>query len=138
MKKEIKNYVQSYIVCQRAKSETKFLAGLLHPLPIPSQVWEAICMDFITVLPPSHGYSVIMVVIDRLSNFTHFVPLKEDFNSKSVVEAFVQHIVKLHGFPRTIVSDEDKVFISRFWKQLFQAQGTKLAMSSTYHPETDD
>jgi len=121
----------------KAKSENKLPAGLLQLLPIPSQVWEAICMDFITALPPSHGYSVIMVVIDRLSKFAHFLPLKEDFNNKTVAEAFVQNIVKLRGFPKTIVSDRDKVFISRFWQQLFQTQGTKLALSSAYHPETD-
>ena len=94
-------------------------------------------MDFITTLPSAHGYSVIMVVIDRLSKFAHFVPLKQDFSSITMAEAFIQNIVKLHGFPKIIVSDRDKVFISRFWQQLFKAQGTKLAMSSAYHPETD-
>jgi len=81
--------VQSCTVCQKGKSQNKLPAGLLHPLPVPSQVWEAICMDFIISLPPSHGYSVIMVIIDRLSKFAHFIPLKEDFINKIVVEAFV-------------------------------------------------
>jgi len=135
--RKIKNYVQSCIVCQKAKFENKLSIGLLHPLSIPSQVWEAICMDFIA-LHPSHDYFVIMVVIDHLSKFAQFIPLKKDFTSKTIVEAFVQHIVKLHGFPKTIVSDRDKVFISRFWQQLLQAQKTKLVMSSTYHLETDD
>jgi len=94
-------------------------------------------MDFITTLPPAHRYSVIMVVIGCLSKFTHFVPLKQYFSSITVVEAFVQNIFKLHGFQKIIVSDGDKVFISRFWQQLFKAQGTKLAISSAYHPETD-
>jgi len=120
MQKEIKNYVQSCIVCQKAKSENKLPTGLLQPLPIPSQVWEAICIDFITALPPSHDYSVIMVVIDCLSKFAHFIPIKEDFISKTVAEAFVQNIVKLHGFPKTIVLDRDKVFINRFWQHFFK------------------
>jgi len=92
-------------------------------------------MDFITSLPLSHGYSNIMVVIDRLSKFAHFIPLKPRFNSKIVAETFIQNIVKLYGFPKTIVSDRDRVFISNFWKQLFKAQGTNLAMSSAYHPQ---
>jgi len=94
-------------------------------------------MDFITALPPSQGYSVIMVIIDKFSKFGHFIPLKADFTSKIVAEVFLQQIIKLHGFPRSIISDRDKVFISKFWQQLFQAQGTKLKMSSAYHPQSD-
>ena len=137
MQKEIRRYVLCCPICQQAKTETKRPAGLLQPLPIPSQVWEDICMDFITALPPTHGYTVILVVIDRLTKFAHFIALKRDFTSRLVAEAFVQNIIKLHGFPRSIVSDRDRVFISKFWKQLFKIQGTTLAMSSAYHPETD-
>ncbi|WVY96969.1 hypothetical protein V8G54_029120 [Vigna mungo] len=67
-------------------------------------------MDFITSLPISQGYTVIMVVIDRLSKYAHFCPLKADYNNKQVAEAFVKTVIKLHGFPKTIVSDRDKVF----------------------------
>jgi len=78
-----------------------------------------------------------MVVIDRLSKLAHFIPLKPNFNIKIVVEAFIQNIVKLYWFPKMIVSDRDQVFISNFWKQLFKAQGTNLAMSFAYHPQSD-
>jgi len=77
-------------------------------------------MDFIVSLPLARGYSMIMVVVYRLTKYAHFVPLKHDFDSRYVGENFVQNIVKLHGFPKSIVSDQDKVFISRFWKQLFK------------------
>lgn len=87
---------------------------LLQPLPIPSQVWEHIYMDFITTLPHSHNFFVIMVVIDCLIKFAHFIPLKHDFNSKMVVEAFINNIIKLHRFAHSIVSDRDRVFISKF------------------------
>ncbi|XP_057746886.1 uncharacterized protein LOC130966135 [Arachis stenosperma] len=137
MHKDTRKYVQNCVICQQAKAETTKPAGLLQPLPIPHQVWDDICMDFITSLPPSHGYSVIMVVIDRLTKFAHFIALRRDFDSKTVSDAFIKHIVKLHGFPKSIVSDRDKVFISKFWQQLFHAQGTTLAMSSAYHPQTD-
>ncbi|XP_057755398.1 uncharacterized protein LOC130974540 [Arachis stenosperma] len=82
IQQQIKEYVRNCVICQQAKVENKFPTGLLQPLPVPSQVWEEICMDFITSLPPSHGYSVIMVVIDRLTKFAHFIALKHDFNSK--------------------------------------------------------
>ncbi|KAK2387836.1 hypothetical protein QL285_061576 [Trifolium repens] len=94
-------------------------------------------MDFITGLPISYGYTTIMVVVDRLTKFAHFIPLKSDFTSKVVAEAFMNNIVKLHGMPKSIISDRDKVFTSNFWKRLFELQGTTLAMSSAYHPQSD-
>jgi hypothetical protein len=137
MKQDVKEFVQKCLICQQAKHDTIAPTGLLQPLPIPEQVWEDVAMDFITGLPPSHGYTVIMVVIDRLTKYSHFSPLKVDYNSKNVAEAFMKTIVKLHGVPKSIISDRDKVFMSKFWKDLFQLQGTTLAMSSSYHPQTD-
>lgn len=78
-----------------------------------------------------------MVVVDRLSKYGHFIALKGNYTSKSVAELFMTHVVKLHGMPKSIVSDRDKVFTSNFWKHLFQLQGTTLAMSSAYHPQSD-
>ncbi|PNX58197.1 transposon Ty3 gag-pol polyprotein, partial [Trifolium pratense] len=137
MKRDIVQYIQSCEICQKAKTVNTSPAGLLQPLPIPSQVWEDIAMDFITGLPSSQGYTVILVVVDRLTKFAHFIPLKTDYTSRSVAEAFMHHIVKLHGMPKSIVSDRDKVFTSQFWQQLFKLQGTSLTMSSAYHPQTD-
>ncbi|CAJ2644751.1 unnamed protein product [Trifolium pratense] len=137
MKRDIVQYIQSCEICQKAKTVNTSPAGLLQPLPIPSQVWEDIAMDFITGLPSSQGYTVILVVVDRLTKFANFIPLKTDYTSRSVAEAFMHHIVKLHGMPKSIVSDWDKVFTSQFWQQLFKLQGTSLTMSSAYHPQTD-
>lgn len=71
-------------------------------------------MDFITGLPPSNGYTVILVVVDRLSKYGHFAPLKADFSSLKVAETFMHSVVKLHGFTKSIVSNRDKVFTSEF------------------------
>lgn len=112
-------------------------AGLLQSLPIPQQVCEDIALDFIVNLPSPHGYTNILVVVDRLTKYGHFIGLKLGFTSKSVAEAFISHIVEFHEFPKSIVSDKDRVFINSFWQQLFKAQGTTLKMSSSYHPQTD-
>jgi hypothetical protein len=137
MKHDITEYVQQCAICQQAKTTNTLPAGLLQPLPIPSQVWDDIAMDFIIGLPLSHGYTTIMVVVDRLTKYAHFIPMKNDYTSKTVAEAFMNNIVKLHGMPKSIVSDRDKVFTSAFWQHLFKLQGTSLAMSSAYHPQTD-
>jgi hypothetical protein len=133
----VQEFIQNCAICQQAKVANTLPAGLLQPLPIPSQVWEDIAMDFITGLPPSHVFTTIMVIVDRLTKYAHFIPMKTDYTSKSVAEVFMHNIVKLHGLPKSIVSDRDKVFTSAFWQHLFKLQGTTLAMSSAYHPQSD-
>jgi transposase InsO family protein len=78
-----------------------------------------------------------MVVVDRLSKSAHFLPLKHPFTAKSVAEKFVEAIIKLHGMPKSIVSDRDSVFVSHFWQEFFKMSGTKLQLSSAYHLQTD-
>nr|KYP52382.1 Transposon Ty3-I Gag-Pol polyprotein [Cajanus cajan] len=137
MQKDVRVYVQNCLVCHQAKTTTTLPSGLLQPLPIPDQIWEDLAMDFITGLPPSHGFTVIMVVIDRLSKYAHFTTMKSDYTSKLVAESFMKMVVKLHGFPKTIVSDRDKVFTSQFWQHLFRLSGTSLNLSTAYHPQSD-
>lgn len=87
-------------------------------------------MDFIDALPNSRGYTVVMVVVDRLSKAAHFVALKHPYTATSVARAFMDNIVKLHGLPKSIVSNCDRIFTSKLWQELFHMQGTKLKLSS--------
>ncbi|KAK1683966.1 hypothetical protein QYE76_044814 [Lolium multiflorum] len=96
-----------------------------------------ITMDFIDGLPKSEGFEVIMVVVDRLTKFAHFVPLKHPYTAAQVARVFWDNIIKLHGVPFTIVSDRDKVFTSAMWRGILDAAGTKLHYSTAYHPQTD-
>jgi hypothetical protein len=137
MRGTVKEFLRSCDVCQRYKTDSMRPAGLLQPLSIPDRIWVDISMDFIEGLPPSSGHTVVMVVVDRLSKYAHFVPMKHPYTAATVAQAFVSHIVRLHGIPASIVSDRDRVFISSFWRTLFRLQGTKLCMSSSYHPQTD-
>ncbi|GJW40286.1 transposon Tf2-12 polyprotein [Tanacetum coccineum] len=99
--------------------------------------WSIISMDFIDGLPKSEGYSTILVVVDKLSKFGHFIPLKRPYKAADVASLFLQHITKLYGMPEKIISDRDPIFLSNFWKELFKAHKTNLAYSTAYHPQSD-
>jgi hypothetical protein len=137
MKADIKTFVRECQVCQENKHETVLPAGLLQPLPIPSRVWSDISMDFIEGLRISHGFSVILVVVDRLTKYGHFLPLAHPYSASRVAHLFMANIFKFHGMPSTIVSDRDPTFTSSFWRELFRLQGSTLTFSSSYHPQSD-
>ncbi|GAU25035.1 hypothetical protein TSUD_155090 [Trifolium subterraneum] len=137
MRKDIQTFIRNCSTCQTCKSDYAASPGLLQPLPIPSQIWEDISMDFIEGLPPSAGKQTIFVVIDRLGKYAHFIPLGHPYTALDVAQAFLDHIFKLHGMPSTITSDRDPIFLSQFWTEFFKLQGTVLNRSTAYHPQTD-
>jgi hypothetical protein len=92
----------------------------LQPLPILEQNWTEVSIDFIEGLSNSQGKNVVLVVIDQLSKYAHFIPLTHPYMAGSVSNLFVDHIFKLHRLPKSIVSDRDPVFTSHFWKELFR------------------
>nr|GEX30991.1 retrotransposable element Tf2 [Tanacetum cinerariifolium] len=138
LKKMVKQMIRDCNACQRHKPDLSAYPGLIQPLPIPERIWKEISMDFIEKLPTSHGKSVILVVVDRLSKYAHFIPLTHPFTASQVAQVFLDQVYKLHGLPESIVSDRDKVFLSNFWKALFAELKVKLKLSTAYHPQTDD
>ncbi|WVZ15235.1 hypothetical protein V8G54_012801 [Vigna mungo] len=137
MTKDIKRFVQQCQVCQRNKYDTAASPGLLQPLPVPDHVWQHITMDFIEGLPNSFGKEVIFVVVERLSKAAHFMALQHPYTVATVAQCFLDNIFKLHGFPATITSDRDPIFISQFWRDFMVVQGVQTQLSTAYHPQTD-
>jgi hypothetical protein len=137
MRRLVQEFVKACVTCQQYKSDHLRPAGLLQSLPVPSAVWADIGIDFIEALPKVQGKTVILSVVDRFSKYCHFIPLAHPYTAESVANAFFTDVVRLHGVPQSIVSDRDPVFTSAFWQELMRLTGTKLYMSSAFHPQTD-
>nr|KYP47522.1 Retrotransposable element Tf2 [Cajanus cajan] len=138
MKREIADYVAAYLTCQKAKVEHQKLSGLMQQMEIPEWKWDSITMDFIVGLPRSARNSdAIWVIVDRLTKCAHFLPVNIKWSLEKLTQLYVREIVRLHGVPSSIISDRDPRFTSRFWQSLHQALGTKLKLSSAYHPQID-
>lgn len=119
LKKQVWQYVQACDICQRAKPERSPYPGKLQPLPIPQGAWELITMDFIEGLPTSFHYNCILVIVDKFSKYSHFIPVRHPYTAKKIAELFLHRYYKLHGMPQAIVSDRDPIFTSSFWQEFF-------------------
>ena len=137
MKQYIKDYISTCEVCAQAKLEHCRLLGLWQPLPIPQHAWHTISLDFIEGLPKSKTFDTILVVIDKLTKYAHFIPLSHPYTALTIAQTFVSNIYKLHGLPSIIISGRDRVFTSALWQKLFKLTNTTLNMSSACHPQTD-
>ncbi|GJP29588.1 hypothetical protein CLOM_g17696, partial [Closterium sp. NIES-68] len=112
--------------------------GSATVLPVSEQPWQVVSLDFITGLPTTtSGHDAILVVIDKFSKMGHFIPTHTTARTEETAQLFVCYIISQHGIPTTLISNRDPKLNSKFWKELMSLLGTKLAMSSAYHPKTD-
>jgi len=95
-------------------------------------------MDFVVGLPRTlKGKDSIWVVVDRLSMVAHFILIRSTNSASDSAPIYMKEIVRLHGVLHTIVSDRDAKFVSKFWESLQSALGTKVILSTAFHPQTD-
>ncbi|KAJ0724807.1 putative nucleotidyltransferase, Ribonuclease H [Helianthus annuus] len=138
MKKDIATFVSKCLTCSKVKAEHQRPSGLLEQPIIPVWKWESIAMDFITKLPrTTAGHDSIWVVVDRLTKSAHFLPIREDFKVEKLAKVYMKEIICRHGTPIDIISDRDARFTSRLWETFQSAMGTKLNLSTAFHPQTD-
>lgn len=114
MRMDIRAHIRQCDPCHHNKGENIHPAGLLQPLDIPTLPSTSLSMDFIEGLSAFCGQNTIMVVVDRLSKYAHFLALSHPYTASSVARLFTDTVFKLHGMPTSIVSDRDPIFLSLF------------------------
>ena len=138
MKRHVRYFVRRCLTCQQVKAEHQKPPGLLQPLEVAKWKWEHVTMDFVTHLPRTlQGHDAVWVIVDRLTKSAHFIAVWMTFTLERFYRLYIREIVRLHGVPISIVSDRDLRFTAHFWKSFQKAMGTRLTMSTTFHPQTD-
>ena len=132
---DVRDYVMGCSVCQQEKAVHRVPAGLLQPLQLPDRKWADVSMDFIMGLPESEsGNDGILTVVDRATKMVHLIPVRQTITAAETARVFWDQVGRLHGIPRSIVSDRDPRFVSKFWQELWKILCSKLRMSSAHHP----
>ncbi len=137
MARDVGRYVKGCSVCAISSTPRKLPEGKLVPLPIPRRPWSHLGIDFATDLPPSDGYTTILVVVDRFSKWCKLIPLRGLPTALETAETLFQHVFRNFGLPEDIVSDRGSQFTSRVWRAFFRLLGVSVSLSSGYHPQTD-
>ncbi|MCX6040304.1 MAG: RNase H-like domain-containing protein [Caldilinea sp.] len=136
--RDVDEYVRTCPACQLAKQRYGKVAGKLQPLPIPLYPWEQVTIDIVGPLPRTEDqHDAFVVFVDRLSKMMHVAPCHYDDTAPHYARTFLREVFRLHGLPAAIVSDRDPKWTSHFWEALFQMLGTRLNMSTAFHPQTD-
>jgi Integrase zinc binding domain len=138
MRKDLdEGYIPSCLECQHHKNLNIKPAGPLHPLPVPDERCDIITLDFIGPLPLDDGHHTILTITDKLGSDIQIIPTHTDLTAESLALLFFDHWYCENGLPLELISNRDKLFISRFWKHFTFLSGVKHKCSSSYHPQTD-
>ena len=141
MRQFVKDYTNSCQTCGRSKPRRHLPYGLLGAEAPSSAPWEDITLDFITDLPPSEllgrVYDSILVVVDRFTKMAHYVPCRRDVQAEGLADHLLREVVRIHGVPKSIVSDRGPILTSKFWSSFCFYLGIRRGLSTAYHPQTD-
>ncbi|KAK3548932.1 hypothetical protein QTP70_021678 [Hemibagrus guttatus] len=134
---DVERFVRSCSTCAQSQVCRQLPEGLLEPLPTPQCPWYHLSVDFLTDLPNSGGFTMVMVVVDRFSKACKLIPLKGYPTAMQTAEAMFQHVFQNFSLPEDIVSDRGSQLTSRVWRYLCERLGINVCLSSVYHPQSN-
>ena len=137
MRCDVTNYVRTCDPCQKIKHNRGAGMGYLQPLVIPGKPFNTISLDFITRLPLLNRKDTILVLVDKLTKFAHFIATTSNINAGDTAILIFKHVVKVFRLPEVIVRDRDPRWISSVWKNLAVILNSCLALSTSKHPQMD-
>jgi hypothetical protein len=135
IRQDVKDFCERCVVCRRAKVQPH-MAATLYPLHVPPRPWHTVGLNYLTHLPESNGFNIVLIVVDHMSRLAHFMSCTETVTAEETSTLFIHGVYRLHGLPRVMINDRDPKFVSGFWQSLWRRLGTRLYMSSCRHLET--
>ena len=135
---DILHHVKTCHACRLSKSRSEKASGLLQAVEVSENSWECVNMDFVTGLPKSvSGLDAILVMVDKRTKMAHFAACKTTCDAEQSAQLCVQSIVRLHGMPLKILTDEGPQSTSKFTEAVLRIMGTRQALLTAYHPQTE-
>lgn len=133
----INAYVPSCTDCQQNKNLTMKPAGPLHPLPIPDKHFDSLAIDFIGPLPNDNGFDCIVMMTDRLGADVQIAACNTNMTTEDFATIFFDRWFCENGCPLELITDQDKLFVSQFWRALMKLSGIKHKMFTVFHLQTN-
>lgn len=134
---DFKEFVSACQVCAQSKTSRRPPSGLLRPLPVSRRPWSHISIDFVTGLPPSHGHTTILTIVDRFSKMIHFIPLPKLPSAKEIADLLTTHVFRLYSIPQDIVLDRGPQLTAKFWSEFCRLLQVSVSLSSGFHPQSN-
>lgn len=134
MRCDIDLYCRSCHFSQMVKTDTSKKPGKLNPIKIPPPL-HTLCIDFVEALPPSKGFDSLAMITDKFTKSICLIPCRKSTTAEAFAVMFFRRVYPIWGVPEKIISDRDRRFVSTFWKTLMEKAGTKVALTTAYHPQ---
>src|ERR1700683_3454072 len=135
--RDIKQYISTCDICQKSKPKCHAPVSLLQPIPILTQPFKVVSIDFIPKLPLLDGFNNIFVIVDKLMKYAVFIPTTTTIGERETAELFFHHIILKFGIPWQVISDRDTQWQGNFWKEICDQMGMTQSLTTAYHPQAD-